>query len=1205
MKISKRKVPSGFALIATLMMMILLVIIAVGLLGLSTIELRKTGNGNALERARANARMGLMIALGELQGNLGPDQRVSADARVAYDGTGDPEHPHWVSVWKSTQKDGKPWIKRDEEKGGLSDGRQADGWNVRDERMTTLVSGNESGGEGEILYQDDGSGGTAELVSLVDKGSLGSKAEEKDMVRAPRVEIKNSPTTKGGYAWWVGDLGAQANVATRDATADTTAGQYQALMLAQDVSWKAYKDKDVKLGNKELKNEERAKLVSERQLALVQPDMKDRRFHDFTVWSAGLPINVREGGWRKDLTAYMISNGTIPDYKNGNVTLRGIKDLDSVINPDVISSSTGSGKRLDPVSPKFGLFRKWSERAKSAPLGDYSPNPETGDVLAQATGGYNDKSVDYNNRTKSHLMPVLVEGSLYYNLSYYPTTEKPESAPFGLRLHLYPRVALWNPYNFTMRVPASAIFMHVNGAKQVEVTMEEGIKRNYRMFWGLNSNTSETGGATRGSMFFKMDAATLEPGQTVVWSPSKNAVYQEKESFGSNTLTPTLAPSTNRAFYMDVRQDRVALFEPLVNSDTEDLKTAVMVANRAQKRPIEWREVVPPRPKGDVQAAKYTQADDYLMSWKPCSGSTLGAFQQEMMGRFVSCAYQYGDEDEMPVEWTSTGTIEFAQSSLTNTTISQLPDRRTRDGFRLRWSRETDSNNLGSGSLTNTGHLQDSAIGNWNMRASWSFRNPFDNVSDLAPNFFGIYTRDLFDGDVDWSSMNPRSSGGKHLGDPFVQAVSGVPQRILFDVPRRGTEIASLGAFQHVNFSEFIWHPTYALGNSLADPRVPMDHTEPDRSDSINKDKGGWNQRSIGYATDGRSDNNGNENRTDEDNWAYSARQYLQQVVQKQSVVYDLSYELNHTLWDGYFLSSGTEQEKRSFISAPDKFPLPNGRMRPNGMIGEVVADDITSYHRAASHLIIDGAFNVNSTSVSAWEALLLSGVDKKYGDKVAFPRFLNAPGAEWNGGDATNAAAWAGQRVFTREEIRDLAEQIVKQVEERGPFLSLADFVNRRLTKEESGKKGALQAAIDLSGVNKSFSENRDWRIDNGSALPNFKSIDNIEDSTRMEQTLKPDTTAWGALGFLTQADLLQFIGPALSARSDTFRIRAYGESLDGSGKVAAICYCEAVVQRSPNYVDPSDDTLETEETLNETNKKFGRRFEIVSFRWLKEEEI
>ncbi len=61
------------------------------------------------------------------------------------------------------------------------------------------------------------------------------------------------------------------------------------------------------------------------------------------------------------------------------------------------------------------------------------------------------------------------------------------------------------------------------------------------------------------------------------------------------------------------------------------------------------------------------------------------------------------------------------------------------------------------------------------------------------------------------------------------------------------------------------------------------------------------------------------------------------------------------------------------------------------------------------------------------------------------------------------------------------------------------------------------------------------------------------------------------GIPGWLTQADVLQVIGPALTTRSDTFRIRAYGEALDANGNSVAKAYCEAIVQRVPAYLDPS----------------------------------
>ena len=73
----------GFALVATVSMMVLLTLVAIAMLSLSTIEQRSSGGGaNEADRmARANARMALMIALGELQKAAGPDQRVTATAR--------------------------------------------------------------------------------------------------------------------------------------------------------------------------------------------------------------------------------------------------------------------------------------------------------------------------------------------------------------------------------------------------------------------------------------------------------------------------------------------------------------------------------------------------------------------------------------------------------------------------------------------------------------------------------------------------------------------------------------------------------------------------------------------------------------------------------------------------------------------------------------------------------------------------------------------------------------------------------------------------------------------------------------------------------------------------------------------------------------------------------------------------------------------
>ena len=73
---------SGFALVVTISMMVLLVLIALAMLSLSTIELRASQNGRALGDAQANARVALMLAIGELQQHAGSDMRVTANADI-------------------------------------------------------------------------------------------------------------------------------------------------------------------------------------------------------------------------------------------------------------------------------------------------------------------------------------------------------------------------------------------------------------------------------------------------------------------------------------------------------------------------------------------------------------------------------------------------------------------------------------------------------------------------------------------------------------------------------------------------------------------------------------------------------------------------------------------------------------------------------------------------------------------------------------------------------------------------------------------------------------------------------------------------------------------------------------------------------------------------------------------------------------------
>ncbi len=64
----------GFALVVTLSLMVLLTLLAVGLLSLSAVALRGSSQGEAMALARGNARLAMMLALGELQKHAGPDR---------------------------------------------------------------------------------------------------------------------------------------------------------------------------------------------------------------------------------------------------------------------------------------------------------------------------------------------------------------------------------------------------------------------------------------------------------------------------------------------------------------------------------------------------------------------------------------------------------------------------------------------------------------------------------------------------------------------------------------------------------------------------------------------------------------------------------------------------------------------------------------------------------------------------------------------------------------------------------------------------------------------------------------------------------------------------------------------------------------------------------------------------------------------------
>jgi hypothetical protein len=253
----------------------------------------------------------------------------------------------------------------------------------------------------------------------------------------------------------------------------------------------------------------------------------------------------------------------------------------------------------------------------------------------------------------------------------------------------------------------------------------------------------------------------------------------------------------------------------------------------------------------------------------------------------------------------------------------------------------------------------------------------------------------------------------------------------------------------------------------------------------------------------------------------------------------DYSYLLNEILFNNFFCSTASTWGNR----------LANRRFK------------ILDQGVSPENMLVKGSFNVHSMSEETWEAYLSSR--KNSLGEVIFPKIYNS-----NADKCTP---------FPKHEVRNLAKNIVTLVKQRSPFPTLGAFINRELSSEGTSR-GLLQQAILNSNINRktcrhhvAFGKNRSWFSDQAA-------------SGYLEEGL-PEV--------LSQADVLQGLAHFISPRGDTFKIISHG-SYDGCEK-----YCEAIVQRMPSFVDQGKNAA-TDTILTEANKKLGRRFNIVLFRWL-----
>ncbi len=285
-------------------------------------------------------------------------------------------------------------------------------------------------------------------------------------------------------------------------------------------------------------------------------------------------------------------------------------------------------------------------------------------------------------------------------------------------------------------------------------------------------------------------------------------------------------------------------------------------------------------------------------------------------------------------------------------------------------------------------------------------------------------------------------------------------------------------------------------------------------------------------------------------------------------------------------------------------------------------ADKPDSWKSIASRLEVVGMFNVNSTSVTAWRALLgharnhktpyvtstANAVSGK--ENYAFSRFAVAGDTDAksisSSGAFSKCAEYAGYRKLDDKTLDRFAEEIVKQIRKRGPFLSLAEFVNRQLTAANDPEKRALAGTIQaaLNALEKDPSVNPYSVLQAGSKASTANPPSAVNAGYKFPAAAV-GYNAYGLPGWTRQADVLRPIAPILSARDDTFTIRAYGDARDSSNNILARATCEAVIRRTREYVDPIDAAELTTLPTSAINITFGRRYQIASFRWLSPTEI
>lgn len=1169
---------SGFALVITLSMMVLLTVIAIGLLSLSSISLRASSAGESRAEAQANARMALILAIGQLQKTMGPDQAISARASSITDSTSE---PNMLGTWRS-------WHWEPGTSGPDYGAKEANfsGWLVSsaDPEATTEVSMASSS------LQDP--------VWLVNPDTVGSpqNSDTGPSLRAGRVQMQNDDNNpRGAFAWGVVDESQKAPIQLADEE-PTSDGQ----RLARRIAPSRARPEEViaALSPDTLGDPEKIVSLGSAVVAAGKQDGSEILSYqaDVTPYSVGLLSNVVDGGLKTDLTTVLESSRDI--FPNNEPTLY-FTAADGALSWEYLRNHYQLNRQITSASNGTPTMRLRQER------------PSGNGVIPQPT--------------EERLLPVIAKMQImfsivsHYNhlpdrINFYNEHGQPRGNQNYAAPHLAydPVITLYNPYDVALELtklrvrvwdpPVVFRFRKNNAWLRPEFASGDfhGLARfqianekneNARRYFSMLLREQGAGGRPGAKI-------TMQPGEVKVFSPwledqwtwgletsggynvrcffdwnadldFGNKDGRTKNQFGIETVPgwdPRAGLQTDHLAY-GARPDNTRYnFEIANNMNGGWLAIKLNeVFGLEAKAGRTVKEASQPDFVVDLLAGLVTTPErDMLRTYRFKYDDPVGEISVDPSNPVIRRNFRMRNILQEPDDPTAGGKSPFGLLTMSAKTTKAEND------YAMPWLH---NHPVVEGADQDSGRIG-SALDSYDLT--------FREVQDFTSN-----------GGIELDAQNR----GFYGATPYAsEGVSNVP---MFRVPL--LPASSLGDLVPANLisSSNLPRVTHALGNSRSHPLIPIG------SVSRTQPSGG------GLSSGG--------------------------------LMLDHSYLINDALWDEAFFStvgdfdndllSGTDRKSmlEEFLEGDRK--LLNSRFIPMLQGEEGSAQDTASNldslgdeelsKQMGRVMAVQGPFNVNSDSVEAWKALLASLKDEQLrgwansemspNGKTAFSRTTLpiAGDAENNNGntslDVAGQIRWAGFRALTDAQIETLAQEIVKQIRLRGttdnaPSLSLAEFVNRRLGNESGIQtvQGLLQTAIDDSNINLDFHQrdSKDLRTTTLSSPSLLTGMAN--------PAARQGFSAEGAPPILTQGDLMMALAPVVTVRGDTFRVRAYGESKDAEGKIGAKAWCEAVVQRIPEYLDATDSPeLKTLELQEDANVRFGRRFVITSFRWLSPEEV